>query len=587
MSFKRACSAGFYRVQGVFQWPRRLQFLRGYFVIAGGCMVHLTLGTLYTFGNLAPYLVSYVRERSHPADLHSGTGAWIYALALGGQGVSMCLGGLMEKRLGPRLSTLIGSGIMSLGVLLSYFAVKVSFWLLLFTYGLIFGLGVGIAYVGPLACAMRWMPRWKGAMAGLVLSGFGLGALVFTPIQTGFINPHNTPADEDGFFLDDGVLDRVPSTFLLLGGIYIVLQVAGSLLIVDPPEHGEGTPLPREEETDGGSSSAEESIMARAESFFKRQNSGDQSYIFNSKFRGVSGGGTAKITEGSSEPESGSLSADDSSPSHGENDEETRLIPADLNVQQDTPKSKAKKKRRRLSARSPQQETMKEISKESDLESSTTSTASLRSTSSQNVVADLKPLQMLKKLNFYLLWIMMLLAGFAVFFTATLYKFFGLSFINDDHFLAVVGSAASICNCAGRIVWGVIADKISYKFSLVLQSGIMSMFLLTFYATSVVGKSTYFIWVCVIFFCIGGIFSLFPTAVARSFGSKHMSVNYGLLFTSQIISGVVAALLFTTVQRMLDWMGMIFLVSGVSLVGFLLTLLFQPKRYLILDLGRL
>ena len=58
----------------------------------------------------------------------------------------------------------------------------------------------------------------------------------------------------------------------------------------------------------------------------------------------------------------------------------------------------------------------------------------------------------LKVLSFYHLWIMMLLAGFAVSFIATLFKVFGLSFINDDQFLAIVGSVSAILNSAGRIV---------------------------------------------------------------------------------------------------------------------------------------
>ena len=570
MLFKRLFSKGYSRVESFFQWPRRLQFLRVYFAIAGGFIVHLTLGTIYTFGNVAPYIVSYVRERSSPADLHSGTVSWIYAFALGGLGCSMFFGGLMERRLGPRISTLIGCGIMSLGVFLSYVAVRVSFWLLLLTYGVLFGVGVGIAYVGPLACAMRWMPRWKGLMAGLVLAGYGLGALVFTPIQTAFINPHNHRPEGD-VFTQAEVLDRVPSVFLLLGGLYILLQVVGSLLIVDPSEESDKEPLTP------GAGDVERTIATRQ--FFRRRSSDStsSSYLSNAQNFQEKNSSMNGTREGSSEPESGSPSGDESSFSHGESNEESRFVPADLNKHQDLRKKKRKQRH------SMQEKIVLSKSRQTDMESSITS----RSSTSQNVVFDLKPLQMLKKLNFYFLWIMMFTAGFAVVFTATLYKFFGLSFIKDDHFLAIVGSAASICNCAGRIVWGLIADKVSYKFSLVLESGIMSIFLLTFYATSAVGKSTYFIWVCVIFFCVGGVFSLFPTAIARSFGAKYMSINYGLLFTSQLFSSVIASLLFTTVQHMLDWMGVIFLASAMCLVGFFVTLLFRPKYYVILHLGGL
>lgn len=561
MPFKNAWLSGASRVRSVFRWPKKIQFLRVYAVIAGGFLVHVTLGTIYTFGNLIPYIVSYIRQRSHPADLHSSTGTWIYALALGAQGVSMFFGGILERKVGPRISTLIGCAIMSSGVFLSAVAIRVSFTLLLLTYGVLFGLGVGIAYVGPIACAMRWVPRWKGAMAGLVLAGFGLGALIFDPIQTAFINPHNhSPPRNSSYFTNDGgLLDRVPTIFVILGSIYVVLQVVGSLMIVDPPQDAD-----EQDENKG----LEDSIMSRAHDFFQNASDSESGKELKECVRNSSPEAESKNHFRTGSP---SFHRQDS---NSDTDEESSLLPQDTNAQQATSDKDGHKSRSRKLQKT-----------SSELEGSTTSTSSLQSNASRNVVADLKPLVVLKKVNFYFLWIMMLLAGFAVFFTATLYKIFGMTFIKDDHFLAIVGSASSIFNCTGRIVWGILADRVSYKFSLVLQSGMMSAFLLTFYATSAVGKPTFLIWVCAIFFCIGGVYSLFPTAIARSFGSKYMSVNYGLLFTSQIISSAVGALLFSVLHHHLDWSGIIFLVGGVCLGGFVLTLFFRSKRYVILDLG--
>lgn len=478
----------------------------------------------------------------------------------------MFFGGLLERKVGPRITTLIGCAIMTSGVFLSSAAIRISFWLLLLTYGVLFGLGVGIAYVGPIACAMRWMPRWKGAMAGLVLAGFGLGALIFDPIQTVFINPSNidppSTKDTDDYFTDGNLLDRVPTVFLILGSIYVILQVVGSLMIVDPPEDTDD-----QDENEG----LEDSVSSRAHDFFQNASDSESGKELQECVRNNS-----PETDSKDHLITGSPSRQRQD-SNSDADEESSLLPQDMNAQQATSGKNGHKSR----SKKPQH-TMKTISRASELEGSTSSTSS---NASRNVVADFKPLVMLKKANFYILWIMMLLAGFAVFFTATLYKVFGLTFIHDDHFLAIVGSASSIFNCTGRIVWGVLADRISYKFSLVLQSGIMSGFLLTFYATSVVGKPAFFIWVCVIFFCIGGVYSLFPTAIARSFGSKYMSVNYGLLFTSQIVSSATAALLFSALHNHLDWSGIIFLVGGVCLAGFVLTLFFRSKRYVILDLG--
>lgn len=496
----------------VCKWPtnRRL-FLRGCIVIAAGFLVHLSLGTLYTIGNLLPYVVSYTRERSHPGDLTSETATWIGALNLAGQGSSMFVGGWLEKRIGPRLSTLIGGWLMSTGVLLSYFTIKVSFWLLLLTYGLVFGLGVGVAYVGPLSCAMRWMPQWKGLAGGFVVAGFGLGALIFDQVQSYYINPDNLKPTDD-YFTDRELLDRVPFIFLILGGTYAVMQFVGSLFIVNPPY-------------DMGAVHTQEQTVNRHS--YPEGKSDESSHI--------NAGGLIPPRE--------EFLSDSSSSS----EEEITILLS---------KQKA------------------DIDKDSD---SVKSTPAVYTSKMSPIGAH--PLRVLRSFNFYHLWVMMLLGGFSVSFISTLFKVFGLTFIQDDQFLAIVGSTSAILNCAGRIVWGLVADRVNYKFALVLQSGIMTMFLLTFYATRFVEKSMFFVWVCVIFFCVGGIFSLFPTAMARSFGPKFMSINYGLLFTSQISSGVIAAVLFTTLQNLLDWDGIMFLVSGISLVGFLVTLCFHPIQY--------
>ncbi len=46
---------------------------------------------------------------------------------------------------------------------------------------------------------------------------------------------------------------------------------------------------------------------------------------------------------------------------------------------------------------------------------------------------------------------------------------YGQTFIDDDYLLAVLGSLASVCNAGGRIVWGHLADKTSFRVSTVYK----------------------------------------------------------------------------------------------------------------------
>eukprot|EP00731_Ephydatia_muelleri_P022642 Em0015g225a len=444
------------------RWPSWLPPPRALLVLLGGFIIHFSLGTIYTYGNLSPYITSYIRNQSSPHDLQIGTTSLVYASAVVFQGVSMFLGGWLDHKIGPRLATMAGSLIMSGGVMLSFFAIKLSFWMLVFTYGVMFGLGLGIGYIGPVACAVRWLPKWKGFASGFVVSGFGLGAVLFTYTQTLYINPLNHPLSDSGYFEHPDVLSKVPYSFLIFGGVYMAMQ-----------------PLPLMGGTDM-----------------------DEIASVNSEV----------------------------------------LLGTHLTA----------------------------------IEESTASFISW----TQNRITSLTPLQMLRTFGFYHLWLLFFLIASAVFTTATKYKLFGQVFIKDDHFLAAVGSVSAIFNSAGRIFWGVFADKFTYKVGLVCLIAVMTTFVLTFYATIMVGRVMFTVWVCVLFFCVGGIFSLFPTAAARSFGSKHFGTNYGILFTANSLSTAVSAVISTYLFDYLDWFGYFFLVSGFCLAAFVTALLYRHKRYL-------
>ena len=520
------------------KWPTKLLVLRGILVVVGGFLVTLTLGSMYTIGNVAPYIVSYIRNQSHPSDLRQATASWIYACTVTGLGCTAFIGGLLVNKIGPRLTTLLGGWIMSIGVILTYFTLKMSFWMVLLTYGVVVGIGMGLAYTAPLSAAMKWMPKWKGLANGVVMSSLGLGALVFNPAQTLYVNPHDVPSvpdpyeDDKKFFTDPELIERVPNMFLILGVINAVMQLIGSLLITNPPS----------------SYLTETSASLNSEDID----------ITNDKICEVD---DAQFYKCCTQHTSALVSQSTNSRVDDHHSHDSKPINAEVI-------SHSESERQHL------------LLDKEKIEEAASKNHTARNAVTRHMVVDLTPLQVLRKPNFYILWVIFLCNGIAVMFMNTLYKFFGNSFINNDDFLAAVGSTAAVFSCLGRIFWGLVADRVSYKFALVLLLATMTVFTLTFYSCEKGGEAMFFVWVCVILFCVGGI-SVFPTAVGKAFGLKHVATNYGMLFTSQIVAGVLGATVSSMLISRIGYYGVLFIVGGFDCIGFILTLLYRPKIYIV------
>jgi MFS family permease len=129
--------------------------------------------------------------------------------------IAMPFTGKYIEKYGPRNITIIGGCLTGLGWLLSSFAGSVQ-WLYLF-YGVIAGIGVGIAYGVPVAVAARWFPDRRGLAVGLTLLGFGFSAVLTANIA--------------GFLIG---ATGVMNTFRMFGIAFIILIVVLALPLKFP-----------------------------------------------------------------------------------------------------------------------------------------------------------------------------------------------------------------------------------------------------------------------------------------------------------------------------------------------------------------
>ncbi|KAJ1369912.1 hypothetical protein KIN20_031514 [Parelaphostrongylus tenuis] len=207
--------------------------LRLVVLLFGAVLIHLTIGTYHTFGNMLPYMASYMRNYTDPS-IRIEHFMWVPTFQ-GCFPFAMVIGGALALHVGPRMAAFIGCAIATSSVALSFWTIKQSFFSFFLTYGALFGLGQGIAYVTAVATVINWAPEKVGLVSGIVAAGFGISSSIFAPIQTHLINPHNLPSTKDGYFLDKDLLERVPDVFLTLSAVYAVMQLIGLIVVCDPP----------------------------------------------------------------------------------------------------------------------------------------------------------------------------------------------------------------------------------------------------------------------------------------------------------------------------------------------------------------
>ena len=58
---------------------------------------------------------------------------------------------------------------------------------LLYAFG--YGICNGMTYMIPMHHGWLWFPEKPGLISGIIIGGFGLGALVFAPLALALVNP--------------------------------------------------------------------------------------------------------------------------------------------------------------------------------------------------------------------------------------------------------------------------------------------------------------------------------------------------------------------------------------------------------------
>jgi OFA family oxalate/formate antiporter-like MFS transporter len=179
-----------------------------------GTIIMLCLGSVYSWSVFVGPLTTYFTGLGQTVTANDVLLPFSIFLAV--FAIAMVFSGKYIEKYGPRKMAMLGGVICGLGWLLASTAGSVQ--MLYPTYGIIGGLGVGIAYGCPVAVSARWFPDKRGLAVGLTVLGFGFSAFFTANIASYLIGAYG-----------------VMNTFRFFGIAFIIIIVLCSLPLTFPP----------------------------------------------------------------------------------------------------------------------------------------------------------------------------------------------------------------------------------------------------------------------------------------------------------------------------------------------------------------
>ena len=178
--------------------------------------MQVLLGILYSWSVFRPPL-----EQLHGWTRAQSVMPYRYSLLAFAAG--MIVAGFWQDRRGPRVVASVGGVLLALGCFIAGMLHETVSGLVI-GYGLVAGVGVGFAYVTPIAMCVKWFPDRRGMIVGLAVMGFGLGPLVFGPWLEWMIGKDVAAMSA-----------TIPHTFFVLSAVFLVGVVGAAQFYAVPP----------------------------------------------------------------------------------------------------------------------------------------------------------------------------------------------------------------------------------------------------------------------------------------------------------------------------------------------------------------
>ena len=184
-------------------------------ILAAASLINLCLGSIYAWSvfaaPLAAKLTALTGVEHTAAQL-----AIVFTVANSIGPITMISGGYITDKMGPKLVIFTGGIMFAVGMIFTGLATSLT--MLIVTYGLILGLGLGMAYGCTINNTVKFFPDKKGLVGGVATASYGLSSVLIPPIANALNNSVG-----------------ITQSIVFIGIFFLVVIVLCSLFIIKCP----------------------------------------------------------------------------------------------------------------------------------------------------------------------------------------------------------------------------------------------------------------------------------------------------------------------------------------------------------------
>jgi OFA family oxalate/formate antiporter-like MFS transporter len=148
-------------------------------ILLASCFINLCIGSMYAWSVFSAPMAEYLSQlngiKLTPANL-----AIVFVICNSVGPITMISGGKINDTFGPKLVIFFGGLMFGGGMILCGFAKSVT--QLIWSYGILTGLGLGMVYGATISTSVKFFPDKRGFVGGITTALFGISSVIIPPI---------------------------------------------------------------------------------------------------------------------------------------------------------------------------------------------------------------------------------------------------------------------------------------------------------------------------------------------------------------------------------------------------------------------